>query len=143
VANVDARVHNDRANGRGSLGQLCSPVRWRQTLETLDGLGATVLVEVGPGGVLSGLARRAAPDLQALSVAARRSRRADGCRRHPGVWRSETHVHHGEHLYMSERVVVSPAGGIFAPESPRRPGTGLLPARPSPRRSGTLDGGGW
>jgi len=57
VANVDARVHNDPGEWPGLLSaQLCSPVRWRQTLETLDGLGATVLVEVGPGGVLSGLA---------------------------------------------------------------------------------------
>ena len=78
VANVDARVHGDPAEWPGLLSaQLCSPVRWRQTLETLAGLGATTLVELGPGGVLSGLARRAVPELQALSVAdARRPRHA-------------------------------------------------------------------
>jgi [acyl-carrier-protein] S-malonyltransferase len=37
-------------------------------------------------------------------------------------------LHQGEHLYMSERVVVSPGGGIFSPRaSLRAPGTGLLP----------------
>jgi [acyl-carrier-protein] S-malonyltransferase len=51
----------------------------------------------------------------------------------PESWRSEPTVHHGEHLYMSERVVVSPAGGIFAPEeSLAAPGTGLLPGTPQP-----------
>ncbi len=41
VANVDARVHGDPAEWPGLLSaQLCSPVRWRQSLETLAGLGA-------------------------------------------------------------------------------------------------------
>ncbi len=54
----------------------------------------------------------------------------------PDAWRAEPHAHQGEHLYMSERVVVSPAAGIFAPEqSLAAPGTGLLPgtgAHPTP-----------
>ena len=45
-----------------------------------------------------------------------------------GTWRAEPAHHQGEHLYMSERVVVSPGGGIFTPEeSLRAPGAGLLP----------------
>ena len=48
--------------------QLCSPVRWRQTLETFAGLGLTSLVELGPGGVLSGLAKRSLPEIQSLAV---------------------------------------------------------------------------
>ena len=52
-----------------------------------------------------------------------------------GTWRAEPALHQGEHLYMSERVVVSPSSGIFSPESSlRAPGTGLLP--------GTGDDGG-
>jgi [acyl-carrier-protein] S-malonyltransferase len=129
VANVDARVHSDPAEWPGLLSaQLCSPVRWRQSLETLAGLGATTLVELGPGGVLSGLARRVVPELHALSVATPDdldalidSLGADG-------WRAEPHAHQGEHLYMSERVVVSPSAGIFTPEqSLTAPGAGLLP----------------
>lgn len=46
--------------------QLTAPVRWRQLLEQLD---VDRLVEVGPGGVLTGLAKRTRPDLPALSVA--------------------------------------------------------------------------
>ena len=45
-----------------------------------------------------------------------------------GTWRAEPALHQGEHLYMSERVVVSPSSGIFSPEpSLQAPGTGLLP----------------
>ena len=51
VANVDAHVHDDPSEWPGLLSaQLCSPVRWRQTLETFAGLGLTSLVELGPGG---------------------------------------------------------------------------------------------
>ncbi len=133
VANVDARVHSDPAEWPGLLSaQLCGPVRWRQTIETLSGLGATTYVEVGPGGVLTGLARRGAPEAQALSVAkpddldALLDAVAGG---HPDdVWHHDAHAHQGEHLYMSERVVVSPCSGIFMPEtSLAAPGTGLLP----------------
>ena len=70
VANVDARVHDDPADWPGLLSaQLCSPVRWRQTLETFAGLGLTSLIELGPGGVLSGLAKRSLPEIQSLAVA--------------------------------------------------------------------------
>ncbi len=50
VANVDARVHTDPGEWPGLLSaQLCSPVRWRQSLEALSGRGATVVAELGPG----------------------------------------------------------------------------------------------
>jgi [acyl-carrier-protein] S-malonyltransferase len=130
VANVDARVHDDPAEWPALLSaQLCSPVRWRQSLDTLTGLGVTVLVELGPGGVLSGLARRTIPEIEALSVAT-----PDDLDRlmdvvaSPDAAGTEPNVHQGEHLYMSERVVVSPCSGIFSPEtSLAAPGTGLLP----------------
>ncbi|HTX62371.1 MAG TPA: ACP S-malonyltransferase [Acidimicrobiales bacterium] len=176
VANVDARVHSDPSEWPGLLSaQLCGPVRWRQTIETLSGLGATIFVEVGPGGVLTGLVRRSAPEAQALSVAkpddldalldvvaggsgaASASGGTGGTGRAGGPeggaaatltdpWH-DTHVHQGEHLYMSERVVVSPCSGIFAPEqSLAAPGTGLLPGTaghatdPSHVRTGDLVG---
>ena len=104
-------------------------MRWRQSLETLAGLGATVLVELGPGGVLSGLARRVLPEVVALAVS-----KPDDLDRLMDVvatgdtTRGEPAVQPGEHLYMSERVVVSPSAGIFAPEQAlAAPGTGLLP----------------
>src|SRR5580693_539549 len=130
VANVDAHVHDDPAEWPGLLSaQLCSPVRWRQTLETFAGLGLTSLVELGPGGVLSGLAKRSLPEIQSLSVS--KPEDLDTLMDQigdVGTWRAEPELHQGEHLYMSERVVVSPSSGIFSPESSlQAPGTGLLP----------------
>jgi len=129
VANVDARIHSDPAEWPGLLSaQLCSPVRWRQSLETLAGLGGTTFVELGPGGVLSGLARRSVADIDTVSVA-----EPDDLDRlmdlvaNIDTQPAEQHEI-GEHLYMSERVVVSPGGGIFFPEQTlSAPGVGLLP----------------
>lgn len=48
---------------------ILSPVRWREVQGTLADLGVQRLVEVGPGGVLTGLAKRTVPDLEVASVA--------------------------------------------------------------------------
>lgn len=117
VANVDAKVHADPAEWPGLLSaQLCSPVRWRQSLTTLTDLGVTTLVEVGPGGVLSGLARRGAPGTQAVAVAVPDDLDAlVAAVAGDGPLHQRAADHPGEHLYVSERLVLSPAAGIFAP----------------------------
>ena len=69
VTNVDAAPVSSAAILRDRLGrQMVSAVRWEQTVHRLLGLGAEVLVEVGPGSVLTGLARRIAPDARAVSI---------------------------------------------------------------------------
>ena len=66
VANVDAAPHPAAGDWAGLLiEQLCQPVRWRPTLEQL---GADVVVEVGPGGVLTGMAKRTLPEARTLTV---------------------------------------------------------------------------
>jgi [acyl-carrier-protein] S-malonyltransferase len=57
VANVDAEPHDDGWPGLLSA-QLVSPVRWRESLLTLAGLGATHFLELGPGSELSGMVKR-------------------------------------------------------------------------------------
>ena len=71
VANTDARPHTDPAGWPDQLTRhLVEPVRWRATQATLaTDLGADVLVELGPGTVLAGLARRAVPDVPIRSAA--------------------------------------------------------------------------
>jgi [acyl-carrier-protein] S-malonyltransferase len=49
------------------------PVRWRETMLALAGLGADTFVDFGPGNVLAGLARRNLPDAQVLDAEALRS----------------------------------------------------------------------
>jgi [acyl-carrier-protein] S-malonyltransferase len=69
VSNVDARPHTDPSDWPAQLAdQLVSPVRWRPSLLTLSDLGADSLVEVGPGNVLTGLARRTLPGLPVGNV---------------------------------------------------------------------------
>jgi [acyl-carrier-protein] S-malonyltransferase len=57
VANVDAAAHTDGWLPLLSA-QLVSPVRWRESLLTLDGLGAERFLELGPGTEMSGMVRR-------------------------------------------------------------------------------------
>lgn len=47
--------------------QLTSPVRWRQSVEFIVDQGLDGLVEVGPGNVLCGLAKRAAPEVRCVA----------------------------------------------------------------------------
>ncbi len=118
VANVDARVHTDPAEWPGLLSsQLCSPVRWRQSLEALSGRGASSIVELGPGGVLTGMVRRTIPDVRGVAVAVP----ADLDKLMDTVagseeWTASAPAHQGEHLYTSERVIVSPTPGVFEPD---------------------------
>jgi [acyl-carrier-protein] S-malonyltransferase len=69
VANVDAAPVTTGPGLRERLGrQMVSAVRWTESVERLVEVGADVLVEVGPGEVLTGLARRIAPGVRAVSV---------------------------------------------------------------------------
>lgn len=67
--NVDVHTHADPAEIRTALAeQAASPVRWVETVEAMVADGVTHLVEIGPGKVLQGLARRIAPELPAFAV---------------------------------------------------------------------------
>jgi len=122
VANVDAREHADPAEWPSLLSaQLCSPVRWRQSLDTLYAAGVRTVVELGPGGVLTGLARRVLPaegtlfasvstpeDLERLVEAL-----AGGTG--GGLGAGIAPERQGERLHIAERLVVAPATGVFEP----------------------------
>ncbi|WP_081239420.1 ACP S-malonyltransferase [Streptomyces viridosporus] len=50
------------------VGQVANPVRWDLCMETFKELGVTALLEVCPGGTLTGLARRALPGVKTLAL---------------------------------------------------------------------------
>ena len=113
IANVDARAHDSAADWPALLSaQLCSPVRWRHTLLRLAESGTTTFVEIGPGGVLTGLAKRTVPDARAFAVATPDDLDKLLEALAAPVIESDR-LPHGEHLHMSERLVVSPAAGVF------------------------------
>ena len=69
VANTDALGHTDPHCWVDQLTRhLVEPVRWRESQRTLAASGATTFIEVGPGRVLAGLAKRTVPDVAVLNV---------------------------------------------------------------------------
>ena len=119
VANVDGMAHENPETWRALMSaQLCSPVRWTQTMETLLQMNFSTFIEIGPGKVLTGLTKRAEPNTQRLNInepsdldqlldLIAPTSSADGT----GV------SHEGEHLFSTDRLVVSPTAGLFRPAS--------------------------
>lgn len=115
VSNVDALAHDHGSEWSSLLSaQLSSPVRWKHCLLTLAELGATAFVELGPGGVLSGMAKRTLDGARTISVATPDELDKliaflnDGG---PAIASTIS----GEHLFATERLIVSPAAGVFTP----------------------------
>lgn len=50
------------------VGQVANPVRWDLCMETFKQLGVTALIEVCPGGTLTGLAKRALPGVKTVAL---------------------------------------------------------------------------
>jgi [acyl-carrier-protein] S-malonyltransferase len=120
IANIDARPHLDADEWSKLLsGQLVSPVRWRHSVSRMVDDGVRTFVELGPGNVLTGTVKRIAPEARAISVATPDDLDAllEALAGEPAL---QHDVPEGEHLYLVERMVVSPAAGIFAPAEPWR-----------------------
>lgn len=59
ITNVEATANQDAVRVRELLvAQVCAPVRWEQSVETMISLGVSRFVEIGPGKVLTGLVKR-------------------------------------------------------------------------------------
>ncbi len=70
VSNLDAEAHSDSDEWRTrSANHVAVPVRWRESMLTMVGLGATSFLEVGNGSMLAGLAKRTVPDAPVRGIA--------------------------------------------------------------------------
>ena len=70
ISNVDALAHSIGDEWSSLLSaQLSSPVRWKHCLLTLAEAGVVDFVELGPGGVLTGMAKRTVDNARTISVA--------------------------------------------------------------------------
>ena len=135
VSNVDALPHDHGERvGQPAVGPaVAARCAGSTACSTLADAGVTDFVELGPGGVLTGMAKRTVDGARTISVvdargprqAARVGRRR---RRRRGAGQLE-----GEHLFAAERLVVSPAAGVFTP-------VGELARRRADRRSATVLG---
>lgn len=116
VSNVDAVAHASGSEWASLLSaQLSSPVRWKQCLLTMSELGVTSFAELGPGGVLTGMAKRTLDGARTISVAT--PDELDKLLEWVGDGRVTSTQLEGEHLFAVERLVVSPAAGVFSPRA--------------------------
>jgi [acyl-carrier-protein] S-malonyltransferase len=113
VSNVDALAHNNGQEWSSLLSaQLSSPVRWKHCLLTLSELGVTDFAELGPGGVLTGMAKRSVDGARTISIST--PEELDKLLEWVNAGSPLVAQHEGEHLFASERLVVSPAAGVFS-----------------------------
>ena len=69
INNVDVKVETSAEKIKTALiAQLYSPVRWTESVEEMAKQGVTLLVEMGPGKVLTGLTKRIVDSLSACAV---------------------------------------------------------------------------
>jgi [acyl-carrier-protein] S-malonyltransferase len=69
ISNVEAVANSDADRVRDLLvTQVCSPVRWEQSMKAMVEMGVTRIVEVGPGKVLAGLMKRIAKDVATAGI---------------------------------------------------------------------------
>ncbi|MFD3513991.1 ACP S-malonyltransferase [Streptomyces sp. NPDC058657] len=69
VSNADGKAVTSGSEVVARLvNQVSNPVRWDLCMETFQELGTTALIEVCPGGTLTGLAKRALPGVRTLAL---------------------------------------------------------------------------
>lgn len=69
VSNVTANSTTDpHVIKQNLIAQICGTVRWRETLDKLALMGITNLVEIGPGNVLTNLAKRSNHNFRVWSI---------------------------------------------------------------------------
>ena len=156
VANVDALPHIEVGEWRMLLSaQLRSPVRWRQSAESLAAImragereGDNLFCELGPGGQLSAMLRATVPEAATIPISGPDDLDVLVATLTGDSAPLGAESHQGERLYVSERLIISPCAGIFqfdpgAPAGAVAPGAsapGDSPAGGTPIEIGDLVG---
>ena len=117
VSNVDALAHASGDEWSSLLSaQLSSPVRWKHCLLTMANHGVTGFVELGPGGVLTGMAKRTVATARTITVSTpdELDKLIEWVAASSPTGAAQIE---GEHLFAVERLVVSPSAGVFTPSN--------------------------
>lgn len=110
LSNADGTVvHDGRDVLRRLVTQVANPVRWDLCMATMADLGVTAVIEIPPAGVLTGLIKRALPDVETLAI-----NTPDDL---PAAW--DIIARHGKANPVSGsptwRLLVAPEKGAFQP----------------------------
>jgi [acyl-carrier-protein] S-malonyltransferase len=89
------------------INQVSAPVRWDKCMQTMSALGVTALIELPPAGTLTGLARRALPGIQLVSL-----KTPDDLHAAKALL-AEHADSHDDHHAPEWRLLVAPLSGIF------------------------------
>lgn len=69
LSNADGKVVTSGANWvERIVNQVANPVRWDKCMETMSDIGVTAMIELLPGGTLTGMAKRALPGVELLAI---------------------------------------------------------------------------
>lgn len=124
LSNADGAAVSTGADAVARIvAQVTRPVRWDLVMRTLSDLGVTAIVELPPAGTLAGLAKRALPGVEVVTVNTPDdlAAAAELIGRHPGHASGEPH--------MPLIVAVAPIAGAFQPAE-IEPGAALTAGTP-------------
>ena len=107
LSNADGAVVSSGAEKLSRLvNQVAAPVRWDLCQQTMADLGVTALLELAPGGTLTGLAKRTLPGVETFAV-----KSPDDLAAARGLLASRSGA--APEASPSFRLIVAPQGGTF------------------------------
>jgi [acyl-carrier-protein] S-malonyltransferase len=114
LSNADGAVVTSGANWvERIVNQVANPVRWDKCMETMSDIGVTAMIELLPGGTLTGMARRALPGVELLAV--KTPDQLATARELVGAHATATNGYQAASVgHLAEwKIVVAPGGGTF------------------------------
>jgi len=114
LSNADgAVVTSGRAWVERIVNQVANPVRWDRCMETMSDIGVTAMIELLPGGTLTGMARRALPGVELLAI--KTPDQLDAARELIAAHAASTNGYQAAPVGSPAewKIVVAPGGGTF------------------------------
>jgi [acyl-carrier-protein] S-malonyltransferase len=114
LSNADGAIVTSGANWvERIVNQVANPVRWDKCMETMSDIGVTAMIELLPGGTLTGMARRALPGVELLAL--KTPDQLATARELVGAHATATNGYQAASVgHLAEwKIVVAPGGGTF------------------------------